>query len=381
MKQGWEVKKLGEVFDLQMGKTPSRDTNTYWNGKNTWVSISDLNDKKYISQSKERITDVAIKETGIKLVPSRTVIMSFKLSIGKTAITLNPLFTNEAIMAFIEKEKGVIIPEFIYYYLKGYSWVGANKAVLGMTLNKKTISEQMFSYPPMAEQERIVKELDCLSGIIEKKKQQLKELDALAQSVFYEMFGDPVENEKGWEVKALGEVCEIVTGSTPSTTDESNWEGDVDWVTPAELGEQLYYGNTIRKITEKAAKSLTLMPIGTVLLSSRAPIGKIAITKVPMCCNQGFKNIICGNRLNNVFLYYYLMVTLDEIQALGRGATFKEVSKQAISNYQIYLPPLALQQQFASKIELIEKQKELIKQSIKETETLFNSRMDFYFSE
>ena len=251
---------------------------------------------------------------------------------------------------------------------------------LGYSRHYKLLKELQVPVPPLAEQERIVAELDSLSGVIEKKKQQLKELDSLAQSIFYEMFGDPITNEKGWEVKKLGEASKIITGTTPSTKDDSNWDGEINWVTPAELNIQLYYGETERKISEKAAKSLSIMPIGTVLLSTRAPIGKIAITTVPMCCNQGFKNMICNEDLNNIFLYYYLMLTMDEIKKLGRGATFKEVSKQDISNYQIINPPLPLQQAFASKIEAIEKQKELIKQSIKEVETLFNSRMDYYFN-
>ncbi len=374
--------RMGEAFDLQMGKTPSRDNPVYWGGTETWISIGDMGKAKYLSSSKEQITDTAIRETGIKLVPEKCVIMSFKLSLGKVAITLKPLYTNEAIMAFIIRKEfeSEISPEFLYYYLQGYKWESGNRAVMGQTLNKATISKGVFSYPPLPEQERIVAELDLLSGIIDKYKQQLKELDTLAQSIFYDMFGDPVENEKGWKVKKLGDIGEIVSGSTPSTTDETNWDGDVNWITPAEMGVQLYYGETERKITQKAAKRLTLMPVGTILLSSRAPIGKLAISSVPMCCNQGFKNIICGEGIDNVFLYYYLMLTMDNIKALGRGATFKEVSKQAISAYTTIIPPLTLQQTFAEKIEAIEKQKDSVKQAIKETETLFNSRMDYYFN-
>lgn len=242
------------------------------------------------------------------------------------------------------------------------------------------LTKILIPVPPLSEQERIVSELDILSSIIEKRKAQLKEYDQLSESIFYGMFGDPIENPKGWEVKKLGEIGTIVAGSTPSTNDDSNWDGNVNWVTPAELGEQLYYGETVRKLTEKGAKGLTIMPVGTVLLSSRAPIGKLAITTVPMCCNQGFKNIICLDSINNVFLYFFLKNTMNMVQALGRGATFKEVSKSAINSYHVLLPPLSLQQQFAEKIEAIERQKELIKQSIKETETLFNSRMDYYFN-
>ena len=222
MKQGWEIKKLGEVFDLQMGKTPSRDNGDYWGGDNVWVAISDLQDK-YIGESKEHITDKALTETKIKKVKAGTTIMSFKLSVGRAAITTQDLYTNEAIMAFNLNEGYDLIADYIYYYLKGYKWQGANKAVMGLTLNKASISQNHIAIPPREEQERIVAELDCLSGVIEKKREQLKQLDALAQSIFYQMFGDPITNEKGWEVKKLGEVGKVITGNTPSTKDEENY--------------------------------------------------------------------------------------------------------------------------------------------------------------
>ena len=270
--------------------------------------------------------------------------------------------------------KSFLFPKFLYYYLKE-----VNIPSLGYSRHYKLLKEITIPVPPLAEQEQIVGELDLLAGIIDKQKTQLKELDTLAQSIFYSTFGDPIENEKGWEVKKLEEVGEIVSGSTPSTSDESNWNGNINWVTPAELGLQLFYGETERKITAQAAEKLTMMPAGTVLLSSRAPIGKLAITTVPMCCNQGFKNIVCGITINNIFLYYYLMLAIDNIKALGRGATFKEVSKQAIANYKIPVPPLELQNAFAEKIENIERQKEVIARAITETQKLFDYTMDKYF--
>ena len=235
--------------------------------------------------------------------------------------------------------------------------------------------------PPLPVQEQIVSELDLLSGIIEKKREQLKELNALAQSIFYDMFGDPITNEKGWEVKKLGEVADIVGGSTPKTNIKEYWNGDNYWVTPAELHGTRYISSTERCITDLDVDKahLTQLPIGTVLLSSRAPIGKVCITRVPMYCNQGFKNIICSNKLNSEYVYQYLIDKTEFLKSLGTGATFKEISKTTTENITIPIPPLPLQRQFASKIEAIEKQKELIKQSISETETLFNARMQEHF--
>ena len=151
--------KLIEVFDLQMGKTPSRNNLAYWNGTNTWVSISDLGDaNKYISKTKERISDLGVTESGIKLVPKGTVIMSFKLSLGKTAITAEDMYTNEAIIAFIDKKIYSIDPNYIYHLFSGMNWIeGSNKAVMGITLNKATLSQKIIDIPDMEEQRKVWK--------------------------------------------------------------------------------------------------------------------------------------------------------------------------------------------------------------------------------
>ena len=365
MKQGWESHKFADVFDLQMGKTPSRDNLSYWNGNNVWVSIADLNDKKYISESKEGITDDAVKESGIKVIPKNTVIMSFKLSIGKTAISTIPLFTNEAIMAFIEKDKSKLIPEYIYYYLKGYKWVGANKAVLGMTLNKKTISEQTFSYPPLPEQEKIVAELDCLSGIIEKKKQQLKEFDALAQSTFYEMFGDPIDNEKGWEIKMWNEVFETQTGKLNANAMVEN--GKYPFFTCSKEAYQIdYYAFDCEAL----------------LLAGNNATANYDVKYYNGKFNAYQRTYVLTLKSKGLYLFYKFSLEnkLSLLQEQSIGGMTKYLTIGILSKISFICPPLTLQQEFASKIEAIEKQKELIKQSIVETETLFNSRMDFYFN-
>lgn len=273
--------------------------------------------------------------------------------------------------------------KFIAYYLRSNSFYKEKeKYARGfkvMEIKPTDIARIPLPIPSSTIQQAIVCELDKINELIDLKKSQLNELDCLAQNTFYEMFGDPVQNEKGWDVKNLGEVGTIVTGSTPSTNEGSNWDGDINWVTPAELDEQLFYGETKRKLSQKGARGLTMMPIGTVLLSSRAPIGKLAITTIPMCCNQGFKNIICKDNLNNIFLYYYLKLTIDLVKSLGRGATFKEVSKSEISSYKVILPPLTLQQSFNTNIIAIEQLRKQITSTINDLESLLASRMQYWF--
>ncbi|MCL1792150.1 MAG: restriction endonuclease subunit S, partial [Peptococcaceae bacterium] len=155
-------------------------------------------------------------------------------------------------------------------------------------------------------------------------------------------------------------VCEIVTGSTPGTQNPELWNGNIKWVTPAEITDTSYFINdTERHISPKAR--LKAMPAGTVLLSSRAPIGKVAIAGTPMCCNQGFKNLICSDQINNRYLYRYLKSQTAYLNSLGRGATFKEISKPIVENIHIPLPPLHVQLEIADILDqvsiLLEKRK------------------------
>ena len=362
MKQGWEIKKLGEVCEVICGQD--------------YKAVKDDNGKYPIYG-----TGGVMGYASQYRCPSNSVIIGRKGSIN------NPLFVETEFWnvdtAFgVVPNKEVLCPKFFFLFCKSFDFTRLDVSVTIPSLRRVDILQIPIPVPPLPVQEQIVSELDLLSGIIEKKRKQLKELDALAQSIFYDMFGDPITNEKGWEVKKLGEVADIVGGSTPKTNIKEYWNGDNYWVTPAELHGTRYISSTERCITDLAVDKahLTQLPIGTVLLSSRAPIGKVCITRVPMYCNQGFKNIICSNKLNSEYVYQYLIDKTEFLKSLGTGATFKEISKTTTENITIPIPPLPLQRQFASKIEAIEKQKELIKQSISETETLFNARMQHYFN-
>ena len=179
--------KLGDIFTLQMGKTPARNNADYWkNGTNNWVSISDIGkDSKFIYTTKESISDKAVIESGIKIVPQNTIIMSFKLSIGKTAITTSPIYTNEAIMAFIPKNEISCDLSFLYHLFTNKDWTeGLNKAVKGTTLNKASLSLTRIPFPSITEQKRISTNLDRIFTLIGKRKQQLSKLDELAKSRF-----------------------------------------------------------------------------------------------------------------------------------------------------------------------------------------------------
>jgi len=175
----------------------------------------------------------------------------------------------------------------------------------------------------------------------------------------------------------LGDICEIVSGSTPKTSIEEYWDGDVKWITPAELDNDSYIiTDTVRKITELAVKKtgLSSFPEGTVILSSRAPIGKVAIAGCEMYCNQGFKNLICSEKIYNKYLYWFLKGNTEFLNSLGRGATFKEISKQIVANIEINIPDYERQMEIAEHLEKINEIIKLRRQELEKLDELIKAR-------
>jgi type I restriction enzyme S subunit len=152
--------------------------------------------------------------------------------------------------------------------------------------------------------------------------------------------------KEGWEYKKIKDIGSVIAGTTPNTNIAEYWDGNLCWISPAELDGSHYLYDSRKKITESAvkAKNLKLLPEGTVILSSRAPIGKVVINKVPTYCNQGFKCVVCGKEIYNEFLYWWFWGKTEYLNSLGTGATFKEISKKVVEEILIPVPPLFEQQ-------------------------------------
>ena len=369
-----------------MGKTPDRKNPALFEGNNTWVSIRDLGEK-YISSSNECISDEAA--ANINMVKEGTVIMSFKLTVGKCAIASKDLYTNEAIMAFNVKEEYKIDSSFLYYYLQNYRWEGANKAVMGQTLNKATISKHTICIPSISVQQSIVSELDKINELIRLKKEQLSDYDKLAQSLFYEMFGDPVENEKGWEVKKLGEEYKV-SSSKRIMQDEWTTEGvpflKVSDVVSKINGQNSEPSTFISETTYSKLVDSNAVPVqNDILITSRGTLGLCYIVKNEdrFYFQDGMITWLaeCKGNITPLFLTYLFKNHhfLQQITSKANKSTVAYISISQISKRKIPLPPLALQNLFAQRIELIEQQKAEIKSAIADLETLLASRMQYWF--
>ena len=259
--------------------------------------------------------------------------------------------------------------KYLYYVLRNLYLPSA-----GYSRHYKFLKSKKIPLPPLQTQKKIVAILEKAEKLKQRREQADKLTDEYLKSVFNEMF-----LEEKFEKVELGQVAEIISGSTPSTIIKEYWNGKINWVTPAELidGPNYYYYETKKKITEEGLKSCSsnLFPKGTVILTTRAPIGKVAIAGIEMCSNQGFKNFITSEKINSVYLYFWFLLKKDYLNSLGHGATFKEISKKIVSQIKIPLPPLPLQKKFASIVEKVEKMKEKQKQSSEEINNLFNALM------
>ena len=356
--------KLSEIFTLQMGKTPARAKNEYWNnGDNDWVSISDLSTyDKYVGETKETISDLAVMESGIKPAPADTVIMSFKLSLGKTAITVKPTYTNEAIMAFIPNGNYPVHTSYFYHFFVGYDWSnGTNRAVMGSTLNKATLSEIEITVPSIMEQMEIAKCLDKIDALISLRKQQLSKLDELVKSRFIELFGDPIRNTQNRPTTDFINIVKLQRGFDLPVQDRQQ-DGDIP-----------VFGSNGALDRHNVAK----VQGGGVITGRSGTIGRVYYTEGDYWpLNTSLFSV--DTHGNNIIYLAYLLQMYD-LSRFTEGTGVPTLNRNKFHNKPIIDVPLSEQELFASFVKQTDKSKLAIQQSLAKLETLKKALMQKYF--
>ena len=361
MKEGWEYKKFEAALE-KVKYTKKLQTNEFLpKGRVPVIS----QEEEFISGYWDKVEDAFIVKTPVVVFGDHSRVLKyidFDFVLGADGVKiLMPINSLNA--------------KFLYHYLKWY-----NIPNMGYSRHYKFLKEINLPIPPILEQQRIVEQLDLLSGIIEKQKAQLAELDKLAQSIFYDMFGDPVTNEKGWETKELSSVApqKGFEGKVPD-------KGGKYWILNLDM-IKAQTGDIIEKCyftKDEIGNSTIIFDNKNVLYSKLRPyLNKVVI---PQSAGFGTSELIplkpLENVMNRCFLAYLLRSKqfVSFINIKVQGAKMPRVSMNVLREFPTILPPLSLQQEFAEKIEAIEAMKAKVRQSLKEAETLFNSRMDYYF--
>lgn len=356
----WPMVKLGEVCSISIGKTPARKELRYWGEGLPWLSIKDMNQGSLILKTTESISQIALDELRITPYSVGTVLFSFKLSIGKVGITAVPLFTNEAIAAIEPKEQESLNKYYLMEVLREVGkTVEGNAAVMGVTLNKKSLAELKIPLPPLGEQKRIAEILGGVANAIHTVEQQIETANQLEKSLFnqfrrqYSALCSPIKN-----------MCKVQTGATPSRKNSSYYDGGIPWVKTGEVnGGKIE--ETEEYITELAIQETNCrkFPIGTILVAmygQGATRGKVGILNCAAATNQACAALIALACEDQEYIFAVLRNCYDELRNLGRGGTQLNLNLTLVKEFEIPWPEEFAREEFSQKWRELDKLRHLL---------------------
>lgn len=348
----WKTYRLDELIEIKYGKDHKH--------------LKPGNIPVYGSGGIMRYVDKSLYEEESILIPR-------KGSLNNLFYINTPFWSVDTM--FYSKIKSQVNGRFIYYLLKTFDLASMNVGSAVPSLTTELLNKIEVQIPLIKEQQHIASILSSLDDKIELNRQTNQTLEGIAQTLFQEMCVPKGEElPEGWRVGKLGEVMESKGGTTPSTKNEEFWNGEYNWVTPKDLSNKIFpvLLSSERTITEKGLKQISsgLLPKGTLLMSSRAPIGYFAISQIPVAINQGFI-AINGKSVSNLFLLYYLRSNIETIKGMANGSTFLEISKSVFRGIEIVIPSNIVLEKFDFQVKPIFEQ---IVSNEQENQTLITLR-------
>jgi len=368
--EGWELKPLNDYAKFIKGTEPGSKTYNEEGKGIRFLRVSDISGK-----GKKLIYTTSKK---IVIANKNDILMSFDGSIGLIARGLEGGFAS-GIRKIKSKDEKKLLNDFLYYILKSpqiFSQVFKYARGIGIMHAGRATKHLEIPLPPLFVQQKIVKKLNSFFekyNKLKQEKQKAKEkYERILGSVINSLIPSKDKLPEGWEMKKLKEICKVVSGSTPKTSIKEYWDGNVLWITPKDLSkfDNTIINDTQRKITKKGYESCstTMLPKGSVLMSSRAPIGYLAIAGKDMCTNQGMKSFVCSNKIINFYLYYFLKKAIPDLKQKGSGTTFGEISRSKLEEYEMPIPSISEQKQIISKLEKIKQKYQNISEEQKKIE-------------
>lgn len=393
MKHNWQYKKLGEVGEVITGSTPDTSIKEYYNSPDfMFVKPGDINENgiTQLKATESYVSAFAFNKCCRKL-PTNSILVTCIGTLGKVGILAKEATCNQQINAIIPNNCSAKFLAYAILSIRSALISKKNGPVVPI-INKSRFSNFTIPVPPLEEQQRIVAELDRINGVMEDCRQLLRTLDTLAQSLFYDSFGDPISNPKAWPTDKLGEINTILSAKRVLVQDVV--ETGIPFIRGTELAilsKQISFDKSVFSmfITEEhyqKVKAITGVPtFSDLLIPSINPDGNIweVNTSDPFYFKDGRVLWIKVNheKFESKWLRFALTNIIKEKYAnLSRGAVFTELTLVFLRNLELPLPPLELQQQFARRIEAIEAQKKAVEKTIATLQTLLDSRMDYWFN-
>jgi len=356
----YDTVRLDEIC-VKKAQYGSGAAKTDYDGETRYIRITDIDDDGNLKDN-DIVSPSVINEK--YLLNEDDLLFARSGSVGRVYIHRQKgrfIFAGYLIRFVLDKNKA--LPRFIFYLTKSEyyaNWIiKQSKTGTISNINAQQYSSLRIPLPPLSVQEEIVAELDSYQKIIDGAKQVV------------DNWKPHIDIDPKWRLLPLSTLADIISGGTPDSGNVDYWNGDIPWVTLVDLPPSDYVSrisDTQRKITQKglSTSSAKMLPAGSVLVSSRATIGRVAINETPLSTNQGFKNLIVKDpsKINNMFLAHVMRSLKDKLDSLGTGGTFKEISKAVIGALDIPVPPISEQIQIIDRIEdeqkLVEANRKLI---------------------
>jgi len=359
----WPHVQIGDLCKIVGGGTPKRDIEAYYGGEIPWVTPKDMKQWN-IKRSKVSLTELGLRESAARLVPLGSVLVVVRSGVLKhtlpVGIARNPVAINQDMKALICGPR--LNSDYLAHYIRAQApvilkWVRATTAD---NFSIEKLKELSIPLPPLEEQERIVSILDHADTLRAKRREAIAHLDELTQSIFIDMFGDPVVNRKAFPVVPLTQVGHLYSGGTPSKATPGNWEGSLPWFSPKDLKRDDLFDSQDHineRITELT--SLKLIPPNTVVFVVRGMIlahsFPVSILRVQATINQDMKAVLPSIDVTSDFLAHNLRVQTNNIlaQVSTAGHGTKRLDSDGMSRIPVLLPPIELQREFDARIEII----------------------------
>lgn len=378
----YRIKDLGEVVT---GNTPPTSNREYYGTEYKFIKPTDMVEgQRFVSTTEEYYSELAYQKYKKCLLPPKTPCVVTIGSLGKKmCLTDTECFTNQAVNAVIPNKEND--GEFLYYAFKASVLAYVKQLDSGTTSGRENVSKSSFSkikvrVPPLPTQQKIASILSAYDNLIQNYKKQIEALQTGACELYKEWFvrfrfpgyqTAEFENgiPEGWKIERIGNIGEVIGGGTPSTENEEYWDGDIPWLSPVDLSDNtnVYVSRGGKNITKLGLQksSAKMMPKDTVLLSSRAPVGYVALAKNPICTNQGFKSVVCNTSvIQPIYLYFYFRMNKNYLQSIASGATFPELSGSMMKKLKVLLPQMELQKEFSKKANIFISKAELLSEQI-----------------
>ena len=350
----WKECKLGDVIQLIGGGTPKTSVPEYWDGDIPWLSVVDFNtDKKFVAQTEKHITETGLKNSSTKMLNPGDIIISARGTVGAMAVLTKPMAFNQSCYGVRSIEKHAD-QNYSYYLLKdtvAHFLQIAHGGVFS-TITRDTFSAIDILLPPLPEQRVIASVLSSLDDKIDLLHRQNKTLEAMAETLFRQWFVEPCKDglPEGWKEVKIEDIVTVKSGTTPSTKKPEFWDGSINWTSPKDITNLngLFLFETERKITDLGLKQISsgLLPEGSLLMSSRAPVGALAFAEIPVAINQGYAGIVCDKGISREFVYMWLKINMDYVQSHANGSTFQEISKGTFKALEVQISDKAYFNEF-----------------------------------